>query len=194
MSPVEPGLPHACLSPQRQHAALFPMQLSALSTCGRTIATWHAPTHMCADSVGPATPATFPNQHPFNAAAQPNGTRRCVCLLWDLEGGGQNNTEGILRYTGQITCGNLSMWIPEDSLISFCYPLIEVGRLRALACVRCISLLPQQQHLQLVGNRTAGEPMDGQTERERTRLKIQSCRAVLWWGRGQGKKKNLNLK
>lgn len=33
MSPVEPGLPHACLSPQTQHATLFPMQLSTMSTC-----------------------------------------------------------------------------------------------------------------------------------------------------------------
>lgn len=31
MSPVEPGLPHACLSPQTQHATLFPMQFSTMS-------------------------------------------------------------------------------------------------------------------------------------------------------------------
>ena len=59
MSPVEPGLPHACLSPQTQHATLFPMQLSTMSTCSvsapptspfaqRITLTESLNTHMCA--------------------------------------------------------------------------------------------------------------------------------------------------
>lgn len=80
MPPVEPGLPHACLSPQTQHGTLFPMQLSNLlrpSPSNNSAHTqkdnthWRVSTqantylHTQRDTVEPATPATFPNQHTF---------------------------------------------------------------------------------------------------------------------------------
>lgn len=54
MSPVEPGLPHACLSPQTQHATLFShatqryVNLRRLSPTNNPVHTKDTQTHTCA--------------------------------------------------------------------------------------------------------------------------------------------------
>ncbi len=101
-------------------------------------------------TVEPATQAAFSNQHTFHAA--------CGCLLpvFVIQEEGERTTKKW-RFTAQITCGNLTVWIPKKGLISIHSPLVDAAREGVCECARCVLLLPQQQPLLLVGNRTAGE-------------------------------------
>ena len=129
MSHVEPGLPHACLSPQTQHATLFSHATqhyvnlppsTALST--QRITLTDSQTHTCAHiNRQPATPATFPpNQHTFYAAAKPESARSCDCLLWlfVIREKRERRTKK-LRFIGQITCGNVCSF-QRKAVSAFC--------------------------------------------------------------------------
>lgn len=147
MSPVEPGLPHACLSPQTQHATLFShatqhyVNLRRPSPANNPVHTkdnthrgaWHTltdkHTHVPTqtDAVEPATQAHFSNQHTFYAATQPVRARSCDCLLLVFEiQEGELQTK--LRFTGRewpyqhlpssITCSRgKSTWISKAYFI-----------------------------------------------------------------------------